>query len=382
MNVLKHEELLDNENRSTDQVQVVYDSQDPKPPKKKSSVFNVVTVAGTRPELIKLSEFIRLFGNDEHGLLYTGQHFSPGMKDVFLDQLGIFPDIDLRCETSDTTLLAQKIVGALEESSPSHIVVYGDTNSSMAAALAAQNLKCKLIHVEAGVRDFDLAVPEEITRIKIDAMSDYLLAPSEFCGMCLKYEQVKGRVDVTGNLIVDVCRKLSKIAKKPAGLDLPDNFVLLTMHRPENVDDIVKLKLLKKHLSQVKHEVVFPIHPRTQASLKKYDLTLPPNVIAIDPVGYMEFLYLLTRCKVALTDSGGVQEESIVLGKPCITLRHTSARWETILLNANRLFPLDRNDSLNDMIEEMTQVKITINPYGENVAATTCNAIQDFLTSV
>jgi UDP-N-acetylglucosamine 2-epimerase (non-hydrolysing) len=372
--------LLDTENRLIDKVQVVYDSS-PNPPKKKSEVFNVVTIAGTRPELIKLSEFMRLFGNDDHGLLYTGQHFSPGMKDVFLEQLGIFPDIDLRCETSNTNILAQKIVKVLQNSSPSYMIVYGDTNSSMAAALASSQLGCKLIHIEAGVRDFDLAVPEEITRIKIDAMSDYLLAPSEFCKMCLKYEQVKGRVDFTGNLIVDVCRKLSKTAKKPAGLDLPDTFVLLTMHRPENVDDVVKLQLLKKHLSQVDYDVVFPIHPRTKASLKKHNLTLPPNVIAIDPAGYMEFLYLLTRCEVALTDSGGVQEESIVLGKPCITLRHTSARWETILLNANRLFPLDRNDSLNDTIKAMAQTKITINPYGENVAETTCNAIQNFISS-
>jgi UDP-N-acetylglucosamine 2-epimerase len=378
--VLNSEELLDSENRLIDQVQAVYDSS-PNPPKKKSEVFNVVTVAGTRPELIKLSEFMRLFGNDDHGLLYTGQHFSPGMKDVFLEQLGIYPDIDLRCETSNTNILAQKIVKVLQNSSPSYMIVYGDTNSSMAAALASNHLGCKLIHVEAGVRDFDLAVPEEITRIKIDAMSDYLLAPSEFCKMCLKYEQVKGRVDFTGNLIVDVCRKLSKTAKKPAGLDLPDNFVLLTMHRPENVDDVVKLQLLQKHLSQVDYDVVFPIHPRTKASLKKHNLTLPPNVIAIDPAGYMEFLYLLTRCEVALTDSGGVQEESIVLRKPCITLRHTSARWETILLNANRLFPLDRNESLNDTIKAMAQAKITINPYGENVAETTCNAIQNFISS-
>jgi UDP-N-acetylglucosamine 2-epimerase len=370
--------LLNIENSLTDQVQVAYGT--PKEIKKKSEGFSVVTVAGTRPELIKLSEFMRLFRSEERGLLYTGQHFSPGMRDVFLNQLGIFPDIDLSCETSNTDVLAQEIVKVLQDSCPTHMIVYGDTNSSMAAALASMQLGCKLIHVEAGVRDFDLAVPEEITRIKIDAMSDYLLAPSEFCGMCLKYEQVKGKVDVTGNLIVDVCKKLSKAAKKPVGLDLPDNFVLLTMHRPENVDDIGKLQLLKKHLSQVEHDVVFPIHPRTKASLKKHNLTLPSNVIAIEPTGYMEFLYLLTRCEVALTDSGGVQEESVVLRKPCITLRHTSARWETILLNANRLFPLDRSNSLNDVIKEMAQVKITSNPYGENVATATCNAIQDFIS--
>ena len=245
-----------------------------------------------------------------------------------------------------------------------------------------KELGCKLIHIEAGVRDFDLAVPEEGTRIKIDSMSDYLLAPSDFCKMCLKYEQVRGRVDVTGNLIVDVCKKLSRVATKPTGLDLPEDFVLLTMHRPENVDDPAKLNLLKKHLSQVDSKVVFPIHPRTQASMKKYDLSLPPNVITIDPTGYLEFLYLLNKCRVVLTDSGGVQEESVVLRKPCVTLRHTSARWETILLNANRLFPLDRNASLNETINEMSKVNITINPYGENVAATTFNAIQDFVSLV
>lgn len=360
--------------------QVLEDQLEPR--KNTSSVFNIVTVAGTRPELIKLSEFIRLFDSSEHGLLYTGQHFSPKMKDVFLEQLGILPDFDLQCGISDVSVLKENIVGALKKTRPSYIIVYGDTNSSMAAALAAEELGCRLIHIEAGVRDFDLAVPEEITRIKIDSMSDYLLAPSDFSKMCLKYEQVKGRVDVTGNLIVDVCKKLSKVATKPAGLDLPDDFVLLTMHRPENVDDPAKLELLRKHLSEVDYNVVFPMHPRTQASMKKYDLSLPSNVMTIDPVGYLEFLYLLNKCRVVLTDSGGVQEESVVLRKPCITLRHTSARWETILLNANRLFPLDRNDSLNETINAMSKVNITINPYGENVAATTFNAIQDFVSSV
>lgn len=368
-----------NNEHSKDQVQVVLES---KRRDNKSSVSNIVTVAGTRPELIKLSEFIRLFDGKEHGLLYTGQHFSPKMKDVFLEQLGIFPDFDLQCGTSDVLVLKENIIKTLNKAIPSHIIVYGDTNSSLAASLAAEELGCKLIHIEAGVRDFDLAVPEEGTRIKIDSMSDYLLAPSVFCKMCLQYEQIRGRVDVTGNLIVDVCKKLSKVATKPAGLSLPNHFILLTMHRPENVDDPIKLNLLKNHLSQVDSDVVFPIHPRTQASMKKYGISFTPNVIPIDPVGYLDFLYLLNNCKVVLTDSGGVQEESVVLKKPCITLRHTSARWETILLNANRLFPLDRKDSLNETIREMAKATITVNPYGDNVAMTSYNAIQDFISSM
>src|SRR6266540_1245994 len=274
-----------NNNKSTDQVQVVWQSETSNKPNKTSSVFSVVTVAGTRPELIKLSEFIRLFDRTEHGLLYTGQHFSPKMKDVFLDQLGISPDFDLRCGTSDIALLKENIIGTLKKIRPSYIIVYGDTNSSLAASLAAKEIGSRLIHIEAGIRDFDLAVPEEITRIKIDAISDQLLAPSDFCKMCLSYEQVRGQINVTGNLVVDVCRKLSKVAVKPTGLNLPDKFVLLTMHRPENVDDPAKLKLLKNHLSDVEHDVIFPVHPRTQASMKRHDISLPSNVLCIDPVG-------------------------------------------------------------------------------------------------
>ena len=209
--MLIYEELTKiNTEHLKDQVQIICENNSPKIDRKTSSVFNIVTVAGTRPELIKLSEFIRLFDKNEHGLLYTGQHFSPKMKDVFLEQLGIVPDFDLQCGISDVSVLKEHIVGTLKKTRPSYIIVYGDTNSSMAASLAAEELGIRLIHIEAGVRDFDLAVPEEITRIKIDSMSDYLLAPSDFSKMCLKYEQVKGRVDVTGNLIVDVCKKVFK----------------------------------------------------------------------------------------------------------------------------------------------------------------------------
>jgi UDP-N-acetylglucosamine 2-epimerase len=377
------ESIMNERNNSsnlTDQVQVVCHPSNFKPLEKRHSMVNVVTVAGTRPELIKLSEFIRLFDHNNHGLLYTGQHFSPKMKDIFLEELGIFPDFDLQCGTSDVSILEENIRETLKRARPGYVIVYGDTNSSLAASQAAKQLGCKLIHIEAGIRDFDSAVPEEITRIKIDALSDYLLAPSEFCKVCLGYEQVRGRIDVTGNLIVDVCRKLSKLASKPKHLDIPENFVLLTMHRPENVDDPAQLKLLEKHLSRVDCPIVFPVHPRTQASMKKYGISLSPNVLTIDPVGYLEFLYLLNHCTMVLTDSGGVQEESIVLRKPCLTLRHTSARWETILLKANRLFPLDRNESLNETIEEMSKVQITVNPYGEDVAETTYKAIQDFMS--
>jgi UDP-N-acetylglucosamine 2-epimerase len=140
------------------------------------------------------------------------------------------------------------------------------------------------------------------------------------------------------------------------------------MHRQENVDDPDKLAMLRKHLSEINHKIVFPIHPRTKNNLAKYGISLPQNVITIEPAGYLEFLYLLKNCELVMTDSGGVQEEAIVLRRPCITLRHVSERWETLLLKANVLFPLYRRDSLGDVVETMLSTKVDRNPYGENVA--------------
>ena len=162
-------------------------------------------------------------------------------------------------------------------------------------------------------------------------------------------------------------------------MDIPSDFILLTMHRPENVDDEYNLKLLMKHFKNVKYTIVFPIHPRTKNNLLKYNIQIPPNIITIEPLGYIEFLSLFMRCKLILTDSGGLQEEAITLKKPCITLRHTSARWETILMNANILFPPDRNDDLNKIIDLMMQVKIGKNPYGENVAEKTMAILKEII---
>lgn len=393
-------------------------------PEKKKNV-DFVTVAGTRPEIIKLAELVPLLNKKyNHALLYTGQHFSENMKDIFFDELDMVPDFDLKSNTSDIGVLRDNLVRILGELKPRYVIVYGDTNSSMAATLAAEQINSKLIHIEAGVRDFDLAVPEESIRIYIDSKAEYLYSPSDFCSTVLTYEQIRGQVYTTGNLIVDVCKKLYGIAMKKYNYtsyhDNEDNggareeriedgdkknnknksmtmskskrdidrelalenndFLLLTMHRPENSDDPTKLDLLRKHLEQVNYKIIFPIHPRTKQNLIRYNIQLPGNVKIIDAVGYLEFLGLVGKSKLVLTDSGGLQEESIVLKKPCITLRHTSARWETILLNANRLFPLDRNDSLSDVVEKMIQVKIDRNPYGENVAENVMEVMDKTIT--
>lgn len=330
----------------------------------------LVTIAGTRPELIKLSHFIQLMNQSRrsHTLLYTGQHYSNNMKDIFFDELGIQADYDLKSNTSDIYKLKENIVAFLRRERPEYVILYGDTNSTMAGTLAAQEVKAGLIHIEAGIRDFDLTIPEERVRIYIDSVSDHLLAPTELAKTFLQYEQVQGDIEVPGNLISDVCIKMSELTDGDGLGDLPSEYLLLTMHRQENVDDPERLAQLRKHLGTIKEKVVFPIHPRTRNNLAKYDMSLPENVVMIDAVGYLEFLHLLKNCKLVMTDSGGVTEEAMILKKPCITLRHSTARWETILMKANILFPLERKDSLGDVIEQMLGVRITGNPYGTNVA--------------
>jgi UDP-N-acetylglucosamine 2-epimerase len=345
------------------------------------SHLKAVTIAGTRPEIIKLSEFVKRIKqkSPDHCLLYTGQHFSNNMKDVFFDDLGIVPDLDLNCSTSDVPQLKQKLLGFFKNAKPEYVIVYGDTYSTMAATLAAQEQGIKIIHLEAGIRDLDTSIPEERVRMYVDSVADHLLAPTELAKTFLMYEGLTRNVTVTGNLIVDACKRMARIARNHKVAGIPERYLLLTMHRQENVDEPTKLELLRQKLSTLKQKVVFPVHPRTRINLEKYNVQLPENVIVIDAVGYLEFMNLLQNCDLVMTDSGGVTEESIILRKPCITLRHSTARWETVLLKANILFPLDRKDSLSEIIETMMKVKISVNPYGENVAEKTSEIVSKIM---
>lgn len=344
---------------------------------------DLVTVAGTRPDVIKLSILVQLLnkGHFNHALLYTGQHFSPNMKDVFLDELGIKPDYDMKMATSEVSVLKKKIQEALRSLKPRFVILYGDTNSTMAGALAAHEENIPIIHLEAGIRDLDITVPEEKIRIYIDSISDYMLAPTALAETFLEYEDVPGEIQVTGNLIHDVSLKMSVLADKHVPKDLPKEFLLLTMHRQENVDDSERLVALKRHLESLPHNIVFPVHPRTQQNMAKHGIRMPSNVHVMPPLGYLSFLSLLKNCKLVLTDSGGVTEEAIILKKPCITLRHSTARWETVLLKANILFPLERKDPLSDVVHQMMNIQITKNPYGEDVANTTLSAIEKIMAS-
>jgi UDP-N-acetylglucosamine 2-epimerase len=354
--------------------------------------LDIVTVAGNRPEVIKLSGLVHAFRNDKyltnnyhHAFLYTGQHFSENMKKIFFEELDTEPDFDLRSNTSDIETLTRNVAAYLKATEPAYVIVYGDTNSTLAAALATRNLDCKLIHLEAGLRSFDLRMLEERNRLETDCLSDYLLAPTMLSKSFLMYEDANKdkEIFVTGNLIVDICRKFSQFChglpplRKELNSIQPNEFILLTMHRKENIEDPSVLHNLFKKLGVLKRPVVFPVHPNTHSKILSFGVKIPENVKMIGPLGYLEFLNLLKNCLIVLTDSGGVQEEAVILRKPCITLRSTTERWETLLLKANRLYPLTPGNetSLEDTIDEMISVRITSNPYGENVTKTTLEAL-------
>ena len=341
---------------------------------------DILTIAGTRPEVIKLSELVKQLNHYRHVYAYTGQHYSENMKDIFFDELDSSSDIDLCCNTSDIEIIKYKIIDLISKIKPSLMIVYGDTNSSLAGALAATETKTKLIHIEAGLRSFDMRMPEERNRIKIDRLADYLFCPTTLSREYLRFEGIKENVFVTGNLIVDVCQKFARLDLK-ARNNFDEDFILLTLHRAENVDDINALKILVIRLKEISHcKIIFPIHPRTKKNLEVNKIELPQNVITIDPVGYLDFLSLLKKTKLVLTDSGGVQEEAIILGKPCITLRHTTERSESILMGANRLYPLLQNsEDFVSVVEEMLNIQVRDHPYGKSVTFKTVNIIKNII---
>ena len=344
---------------------------------------DIMTLAGTRPEVIKLSLFVKQFSGFNHTYVYTGQHYSENMKDIFFDELDSSPDLDLAVHSSDVKTIQVKILNLLKATKPLILIVYGDTNSSLAGALAAKELGIKLVHIEAGLRSFDMRIPEEINRIRIDHLSDYLFCPTSISKDYLRYENITKNVYVMGNLIADVCEKI-KTSGNIKRFKLPKDFLLLTLHRKENVDDIDTLLILQQKIKEIGHyQIVFPLHPRTKKLLDSHNIKLPTNVMMIDPVGYTEFIGLLKKCKLVLTDSGGVQEESIILKKPCITLRHTTERPETILMGSNRLFPLIKNqENIADLIDGMFEIKLSQHPYGSSVAVKISNKIKTILKEI
>jgi len=314
-------------------------------------------IIGTRPEIIKMEPVIRSLRR-EHGssrvsLVHSGQHYDVKMSEYFLKELGYpKPDLNLRVGSgSHAEQTARMIVGyekAICRLKPDIVLAQGDTNTVVAAGLAAIKLKIPFGHVESGLRCFDRSMPEEINRTIADDCAQYCFAPTAISASNLMREGISPkRIFVTGNTIVEACKRNLTIARKHStilkrlGLEDQRKLILITAHREENTDNPTRLKSIIKSIQNLKDfQIVYPIHPRARKMLRLFSLDNAlkrKHILTTEPLGYWDFLRLLEASNVVLTDSGGVQEEALTVGVPCLTLRYVTERPETVRVGANFL---------------------------------------------
>ena len=315
--------------------------------------MKVLCVAGARPNFMKIKPVLAALEERGAGtsLVHTGQHYDPLMSDVFFEELDIRrPDRSLGVGSGSHARQTARIMTAFEEllpeEDPDVVVVVGDVNSTLACGLVTAKSGRLLAHVEAGLRSRDWAMPEEVNRVVTDRVSDYLFAPSDDAADNLRAEGYRDdQIHVAGNVMVDtLLSNLDRARQRPVCDDLGlagGGFALVTLHRPSNVDDTATLAGIVGALGAIAAElpVVFPVHPRTRANLSGLDM--PPGLLLADPVGYLDFIALEDAARLVLTDSGGIQEETTVLGVPCLTLRETTERPITITEGTNRLVGVD-----------------------------------------
>jgi len=302
----------------------------------------VLTIVGARPQFVKAAAVSRVFAKSaslQESIVHTGQHFSPEMSDIFFRELSIpEPIANLGVGGGAHGATTGKMLAALEEfmlrHQPDWVLVYGDTNSTLAGALAASKLHIPVAHVEAGLRSYNRKTSEEVNRILTDHLSSGLFCPTSNSVRCLEAEGITTNVQLVGDVMLDAVKFYQKnLQARTSG----ENYFLCTLHRAENVDYKDRLDSITTGLGALEHRVVFPIHPRTRKRLKSYSMTLPPNIEVIDPVSYLSMLQLVNDADLILTDSGGLQKEAYFLGKPCVTLRDETEWVELVDAGANVL---------------------------------------------
>lgn len=322
--------------------------------------MKVINICGARPNFMKIAPLMRAFAACETIdplLVHTGQHYDEKMSKLFFDQLAIpRPDVNLEVgsgsHAQQTAAIMQRFESVVTEHRPDAVLVVGDVNSTIACALVASKLGVAVFHVEAGLRSFDRGMPEEINRVLTDAISD-LLFVSEPSGLeNLAREGVDAsRMHFVGNVMIDTLQANRRRADASTVLQMlgvaPKGYVVVTLHRPSNVDDPVVLAAITGVLEAVQADlpVVFPVHPRTRKNIETAGLApryqAMDRLTLMDPVGYLDFLKLLADAAVVMTDSGGIQEETTILGVPCLTLRENTERPVTLTQGTNQLVGMD-----------------------------------------
>lgn len=354
--------------------------------------MHITLIAGARPNFMKIAPLIHAIksaeaiGKDIHySLVHTGQHYDKNMSDTFFEELNIpMPDANLGCGGGTQAEQTANIMVAFEKHLLAHptdlVLVVGDVTSTMACSIVAKKLNAKVCHVEAGIRSWDLTMPEEINRMVTDSLADYMFTTSEIANKNLlmsgatlvnspspianyqlpalqeeqyAFQRISQRVWYVGNVMIDTLLANRNRFRRPAVFDelqlTEGQYIMMTMHRPANVDEEVHLKTLMEQIITNVHglPIIFPIHPRTakifynlwgdEATLRQ----LFPNLHIVEPMGYLEFNYMVERAKAVVTDSGGITEETTVMGVPCITLRDNTERPETCTVGTNELIGTD-----------------------------------------
>jgi len=364
--------------------------------------MKIVTIIGARPQFIKAAVVSRAIANLNKDvtpnsllvtevIVHTGQHYDRNMSDVFFEEMNIpkpnrFLDINGLSHGAMTGQMMEKIESVLVEEQPDFVLVYGDTNTTLAGALAAAKLHIAVAHVEAGLRSFNRKMPEEINRVLTDHMANFLFCPTKQSVENLKAEgiidaKVKAdenqfseihnpRVCLVGDVMLDAAIYYKAHARKPQ-LALPEKFILATIHRAENTDNAVRLKSIFDGFEKIGKEVpiILPLHPRTRKSIEPLDLKASDSIEIIDPVSYFEMIYLLEKSVLVMTDSGGLQKEAFFFKKPCITLRDETEWVELVEHGFNSLAGAETEnmyDAYKAIVE--TDLDFNIELYGDGNA--------------
>ena len=320
---------------------------------------HITIVAGARPNFMKVAPLIHEIQKNkkegiaiDYSLVHTGQHYDKKMSGNFFEQLNISePDENLNAgggsQAEQTAAIMVRFEKYLKNNSTDLVLVVGDVNSTMACAITSQKLGIKVAHIEAGIRSNDWSMPEEINRLLTDSISNYYFTTSEYANLNLASAGIsKEKIFFVGNTMIDTLLKNKSRFIKPSIWDENNlknkEFIVITLHRPANVDKGVKLKKIMDQIIENTHEskLIFPVHPRTKKIMDKLDV-VHPRLIMVDPMDYLEFNYLVSNSLAVITDSGGITEEATVLGIPCLTLRDNTERPETILTGTNELVGTD-----------------------------------------
>ncbi len=348
--------------------------------------MKIFSIVGARPQFIKLAPLsLRLSECHEEFIVHTGQHYDYAMSEKIFEDLGIRkPDIHLGIGSGSQALqtgeMMIKLETAMIEKKPDVIIVFGDTNSTLAGALAASKLKIPIIHIEAGLRSYNRRMPEEINRIVTDHVSEYLFAPTQTAVNILTTEGLEKITFFTGDIMVDTMKNNLEIALHKSNIISQlklenEGYNLLTLHRNYNVDDTNILEHILNQLGELEEKIIFPVHPRTKKMLSANN-TVPANIMLIEPQGYLDFITLEHSSNKIITDSGGIQKEAYLLHKPCITLR-TETEWnETVEEKWNLLLnPADTTMALK--ISTFKQPEKQNEIFGENVTEKMINIINN-----